>query len=267
MNYLVFRLYGPMASWGEIAVGENRHSARYPGKSAILGLLGAALGIKRDDIDNQNALFSGYTMAVKMLSGGHLLKDYHTAQAPDSVGKFRYRTRRDEIVAGRDRLGTVLSSREYRTDSEAIVVLASSPTAAWSLELLQQALLKPKFHLYLGRKACPLAAPLQPELIEADGFFNALESYQSKELLIDQPDWVDQSRFLKPDSVSHYYWQGSLEEFTGEIFEIPANEVQQLVRHDQPVSRVRWQFQPRSENLWLKPVVPAADNASMAIKE
>ena len=49
MDILVFRLYGPMASWGEIAVGENRHTANYPSKSALLGLLGAALGIERDD--------------------------------------------------------------------------------------------------------------------------------------------------------------------------------------------------------------------------
>ena len=25
-DYLVFQLYGPMAAWGEIAVGEMRHS-------------------------------------------------------------------------------------------------------------------------------------------------------------------------------------------------------------------------------------------------
>jgi CRISPR system Cascade subunit CasD len=37
MDVLVFRLYGPMASWGEIAVGESRHTANYPGKSAIIG--------------------------------------------------------------------------------------------------------------------------------------------------------------------------------------------------------------------------------------
>jgi CRISPR system Cascade subunit CasD len=49
MEYLLFRLYGPLASWGEIAVGESRHTATYPGKSALLGLLAAALGIRRDD--------------------------------------------------------------------------------------------------------------------------------------------------------------------------------------------------------------------------
>ena len=48
-DYLVMRLYAPLASWGEIAVGEVRHSANYPSKSALLGLLGAALGVRRDD--------------------------------------------------------------------------------------------------------------------------------------------------------------------------------------------------------------------------
>ncbi|MCV6614557.1 MAG: CRISPR-associated protein Cas5, partial [Cellvibrionaceae bacterium] len=47
MDYLVFRLYGAMASWGQPAVGETRHSGTYPSKSAVTGLLGAALGIKR----------------------------------------------------------------------------------------------------------------------------------------------------------------------------------------------------------------------------
>jgi CRISPR system Cascade subunit CasD len=36
MEYLLFRLYGPMASWGEIAVGEMRHSEVKPSKSALL---------------------------------------------------------------------------------------------------------------------------------------------------------------------------------------------------------------------------------------
>ena len=49
MEYLLFRLYGPLASWGEIAVGESRHTAAYPGKAALIGLLAAALGIRRDE--------------------------------------------------------------------------------------------------------------------------------------------------------------------------------------------------------------------------
>ena len=252
MNYLVFRLYGPMASWGEIAVGENRHTAAYPSKSAVLGLIGAALGIRRDDTEGQQALFSGYKMAVKMLSAGSLLKDYHTAQAPDSVGKFRYRTRRDELVLGKDRLGTVLSSREYRTDAQAIIAVALENSARWDIQTLQQALLKPKFHLYLGRKSCPLAAPLQPEVISADGYYQALNQYQPKPLLIGQPEWVQENRFLKLEADCHYYWQGTPSDFSGDQLQLPEHEIQQFIRHDQPLSRQRWQFRPRQENMWLQ---------------
>ena len=251
MNYLVFRLYGPMASWGEIAVGENRHTASYPGKSAIIGLIGAALGIRRDDEESQKALAEGYVLAVKMLCTGGFLKDYHTAQAPDSVGKFHYRTRRDELIIGRDRLGTVLSSREYRTDSLAVVAIRALDGAFWSLNQLQQALLKPKFHLYLGRKSCPLAAPLQPELIDGDGFLAALNDYKSKPLIESKLDWIKEEKYLKLDKVSHYYWQGALEDFADKQTVLP-EQVQQLIRHDQPLSRSRWQFQPRRENLWVQ---------------
>ncbi|WP_422463780.1 type I-E CRISPR-associated protein Cas5/CasD [Endozoicomonas sp. ALB115] len=250
MNYLLFRLYGPMASWGEIALGENRHSATYPGKSAILGLLGAALGIRRDDETAQQALTDGYSLAVKQVAAGGFLKDYHTAQAPDSVGKFNYRTRRDEVVLGRERLGTVLSSREYRTDALAVVAVKANEQARWSLQQLRDALLKPRFHLYLGRKACPLAAPLQPELIEAEAFLSALDCYQPKSLLHSKQAWVTDQRFLKTDSTCHYYWQGEQADFAAPDV-VPLNQIQQLVRHDLPLSRQRWQFQPRKENLWL----------------
>jgi CRISPR system Cascade subunit CasD len=84
-KYLVFRLYGPMAAWGEIAVGETRKCAFFPGKAAILGLLGAALGIKREEQDRLDALTKGYTVAVKVVNPGILLKDFHTAQGKPTV--------------------------------------------------------------------------------------------------------------------------------------------------------------------------------------
>ncbi len=252
MNYLVFRLYGPMASWGEMAVGENRHTASYPGKSAIIGLIGAALGIRRDDEESQKALAEGYAMAVKMLSAGGFLKDYHTVQTPKSGSNFHYRTRRDELVMGKERLEAILSSREYRTDALAIVAIRALDGAHWSLDQIQQALLKPKFHLYLGRKSCPLAAPLQPELIDGDGFLAAFNTYQSKPLLVSKQDWVCDDKYLKLNNVSHYYWQGALDDFADEQT-APSTQVQQLIRHDQPLSRSRWQFQLRKENFWVPP--------------
>ena len=43
-RYVVFRLAAPLASFGEVAVGERRPTADRPTRSAVIGLLGAALG-------------------------------------------------------------------------------------------------------------------------------------------------------------------------------------------------------------------------------
>ena len=251
MEYLLFRLYGPMASWGEIAVGEMRHSEIKPSKSALLGLLAAALGITRDQDKQQQALANGYRFGIKMLSTGQVMRDYHTAQAPDSVGKFCYRTRRDELVIGRARLGTVLSNREYRTDSHALVAISAQTHAPWSLPELAEALTQPRFHLYLGRKSCPLAAPLSPAIRQADGFRAALDGYQPAELLVAERDWDGDRRWLPNDKDALYFWEGEITDFatTGESFHPGA--AQQLRRRDQPLSRNRWQFQPRAEYFWM----------------
>ena len=253
MEYLVFRLYGPMASWGEIAVGETRGTASYPSKSALCGLLGAAMGIGRDAESEHAALAKGYCQAVKMVRAGHLLMDYHTTQAPDSVGKIHYRSRRDELVVGRDRLKTLLSSRQYRSDALAIVALHVNAEAPYSLETLREALHSPRYHLYLGRKSCPLAAPLNPMVIEADGFRAAFDSYKAGDLLIDpHGEWASDARWL-PDEDLRYYWEGSPAAFDKAFETQPDSGVQQLVRRDMPLSRQRWQFQPRREYLWQCP--------------
>jgi CRISPR system Cascade subunit CasD len=46
-RYLLFQLYAPLVSWGAPAVGEVRHTDTIPTRSALLGLLAAALGIPR----------------------------------------------------------------------------------------------------------------------------------------------------------------------------------------------------------------------------
>lgn len=48
-DFLVFRLYGPIVSWGNIAVGEYRPSDSFPTKSAIIGLISASFGFDRSE--------------------------------------------------------------------------------------------------------------------------------------------------------------------------------------------------------------------------
>jgi CRISPR system Cascade subunit CasD len=252
MDILVFRLYAPLASWGEIAVGESRHTAAYPSKSALIGLLGAALGVARDNEATQRQLQQGYAFAVELFTSGGLLRDYHTAQVPDSVGKFSYHTRRDELILGKERLGTILSSREYRTDSLALAAVRALDDAPYALEEIREKLLKPVFHLYLGRKSCPLAAPLSPQLLTGQpNYFAAFKAYQHKPLLptfktveggLSERDFY----WLGEPKDRHYYWEGSPEDFSDNLDDLA--RWQTRIRHDQPLSRKRWQFAPRQEH-------------------
>jgi len=70
-DYLVFQLYGPLASWGDIAVGETRPSALTPSRSAILGLLAAALGLKRPDTAKSEPEREDWEQAHAALAQGY----------------------------------------------------------------------------------------------------------------------------------------------------------------------------------------------------
>ena len=237
-KYLVFRLYGPMAAWGEIAVGETRRSASFPGKAAILGLLAAALGIKRNEQSRLDKLTEGYSVAVKVVNAGVLLKDYHTVQVPDNVGKFSYATRRDEIIIGGsrkdNRLSTILSSREYRCESLTVVAVRILQDAPHTMEELQHALQKPKFVLYLGRKSCPLSVPLNAVIVEANGFKDAL-NYSFPPLLVSNDGKRDITQRFFPETTIRYYWDGDANDM---------NPQQTIERYEHSLNRTRWQFAP-----------------------
>lgn len=234
-EYLLFRLYGPMASWGEIAVGESRHSASHPSRSALVGILGAALGLERDDDAGQRALSDGYRFAVKVESAGSPLRDYHTVQAPGTRKNIKYRTRAQEL-ANRHVLGTLLSEREYRCDALAVVAVEALDAARWTLESLAEALRRPVFPLYLGRKSCPPALPLAPKIVQAAGLREVFAKWPSP--------WNLSALRLRPEDV-RYCWEDGME--AGMAPDM------QTMRLDQPLSRRRWQFAPRREWVHLGP--------------
>lgn len=180
MALLVFQLQAPLSSWGETAVGEYRPSHDYPGQSALTGLLGAALGVRREDEAAHAALQQGYGFAVAVVSGGKLLRDYHTAQVPGQAAlkKRPHASRRDELALPKEQLHTILSTRDYRQDAMSLVAVQARQGAPHSLEALAEALRKPRFVLYLGRKACPLSAPLNPQMISAESLPEAFEAYR-----------------------------------------------------------------------------------------
>lgn len=192
MDYLIMRLYAPLSSWGTLAVGEDRPTASYPTRGAILGLLGAALGLKRTDTKQLQDLANSIGIASKTYSAGTILRDYHTIQTPTTSKGTTFYTRKQELQSAK--IETILSSRDYREDGLWIVAIwllsdtasktsdanddtnnSDSVTYKYTLEQLQQALKYPVFTLYLGRKSCPLALPLSPSIVVADNLKSALD--------------------------------------------------------------------------------------------
>lgn len=238
--FLVMQLYGPMAAWGEQAVGEVRRSAVHPSKSAILGLCAAAMGIKRDEESRHEAIASALKFGTEVLATGALMKDYHTTQAPPQRAKVKHLyTRKDELAD--TGLGTILSSREYRQDALFKVALWQADGGQQWLSEICDHLKQPVFHLYLGRKSCPLALPLNPKLIEAASLSAALNEYPAP--LISEDSKIQAG--LRQD-YGGLYWEPC--EHHG--MESGDHDMK-TVRYDQPLSRKRWQFSSRDEYVRL----------------
>lgn len=265
-DYLSFQLYGPLSAWGDIAVGETRPSTLTPSKSAVLGLLAAALGLRRPDTTQDAtlgqqweaqhlALANGYGMAVKLTQPGLPLTDYHTAQVPSSGSgrnKKVFATRRDELTwLPRHELNTILSRRDYRQDAFAAVALWARDDAPHTLAELRDALLAPAFTLYLGRKSCPLALPLMPAIASAESIETALAdlSFAATAKQI----WADDSQTLER-MVGNEQVAGKMAEDSPRLFwdadaetGIAPDQQTHFTRRDQPASRRRWQFSVREE--------------------
>jgi len=243
---LLFQLYGPLASWGEPAVGEYRPSATHPGKSQIVGLLGAALGLTREQEPELAALVSGYGLAVRIDAEGELLRDFQTVTVPPAIAlKNRpHATRLDEIEAFAERekqnpkaTNPILSWRDYRTDASWTCALWINNSAPHPLGELAQALRYPRFVLYLGRKSCSPALPLNPKVMEAHNLRQAFDDYPMDERL----------GTLPRHSKRRYIWEmpmpaGLETGFTAQerLWVVP--------RRDLPGSRRRWQFTARDEH-------------------
>lgn len=231
MDYLVFRLYGPLASWGQAAVGGDRPTGLYPTRSAIVGILAAALGIKRDQESRLNELNQSVAIAVKQTVPSSLMRDYHTTQVPSFNKKIKHLTRRSELKE--NKLNTILSSRDYRCDGLWIVAI-NLKTTDFTLEQIKQALITPVFNLYLGRKSCPLGLPLQPRIVCDTDIKSALDipfptlTHSAKEdaLWLAANNWVT------------YYWEGDKSEFK-------QGTVITTRPWDNPLSKMRWQFEQR----------------------
>lgn len=142
MSVLLLRLEGPLQAWSAQGKLGVRDTEREPTKSGVVGMLGAALGMPRDD-DATLATLAALTMAVRVDRAGSLLHDYHTA------GGGRFRGEKYTVFGTSD---CVPTHRYYLQD--AIFTAALEGDAAL-IARLAVALRAPRYPLFLGRRACP----------------------------------------------------------------------------------------------------------------
>ena len=238
MDFLVFQLYGPLASWGDLAAGEIRPTKERPSKSAIGGLLAAALGVKREEEEKHAQISQKYGVAFCVHQTGEEMRDYHTIQtAKPQKGKI-YSSRYDELSA--PKLETILSYRDYRADALCLAaVWAKDIAPPFSLKDIKQALRSPKFPLYLGRKSCPPALPLAPEIFSNVGLKEAFDKYP----LDKAKEWTAALKPPNEESRFRYFWpQGALSAAS-----LGMQPDMTYPRYDQLASRRRWQFSKRAE--------------------
>ncbi len=49
MKTILLKFAGPLQSWGTRSHFETRHTDLYPSKSAVIGIIAASMGFRRDD--------------------------------------------------------------------------------------------------------------------------------------------------------------------------------------------------------------------------
>ena len=168
-EFVIFTLAAPMGAFGDLAGHERRPSGAWPARSAVLGLVGAALGVQRDDRAGHEQL-SRWRVALSVLSPGVTFRDFHTVQTVPTARIKRPATRRDALEALDRSDNPLITWRDYRSD-------CTFGVALWGREgsyEVREALARPRFTPYLGRKSCPLSASMAPEVVEAEDPVSAL---------------------------------------------------------------------------------------------
>lgn len=241
-KYCIFRLYGNMVSFGDLAVGIDRHTVSHPTKSSVFGFIAGALGIKRDNEDMHKKLADYYGFSSLVRIYGKIISDYHTAQAPHSTAtnKSPVYTRRDELNVAKDKLNTVLSNRDYVCDQlSQICIWERSGDVPYTLEEIAHSIAYPVFTPYVGRKACVLSLPSSPKIVYAE---NLRDAYTNEKVSLDNDQFIQNFK-IQLSNEGYLYW-----DLDGESgVNSKDDPISCAILNDNLTSRSRWQYSGRKE--------------------
>ena len=137
MKTILLKFAGPLQSYGTSSHFETRYTEYYPSKSAVIGLLAACLGYRRDEAENLGEL-SKLQFAVRIDQDGTLLRDYHIARSYNEKG-----------VESK----TYVTNRYYLEDALFVVALSGMDEL---IDTLIKAIKSPYFQPFMGRRSLPV---------------------------------------------------------------------------------------------------------------
>lgn len=152
MKTIILKFSGPLQSWGIGSYFESRDTARYPTKSAIIGLIAGALGYRRDETEKIQRL-NELSFGVRIEQRGTLLKDYHIAKSSNQ---------------------TYVTNRYYLQDA-VFLAMISHTDSNW-IDILENALLHPIFPPYMGRRSAPVDSEFFQGVVEKS-LLSIIKSY------------------------------------------------------------------------------------------
>lgn len=179
MKTIILKFSGPLQSWGIASNFETRDTARYPTKSAVLGLIGGALGYRRDETEKFQKL-NELSFGVRIEQRGRLLKDFHIARSEKQV---------------------YVTNRYYLQDA-VFLAMISHEDPDW-VDLMKKALMNPVFPPYMGRRSAPVPFDFLQEIVDDDLLstiksynWQASEWYQKKLLRVNKLEEIELDAYV-----------------------------------------------------------------------
>ena len=166
MKTLTIKLTSPLQSYGNEANFNLRTSYPHPSKSAVIGMIAAALGYRRDNTE-QIVKLNNLQYAVRVEQSGSMMQEFQTVEYNKNSSKTARK----------------LTYRNFLQDAVFMVAIGADEETITSIH---EALRKPKFQLYLGRRSNPPAGVLQMHIFD-----------KSPVEVLEQLDWQASEWFKK----------------------------------------------------------------------
>lgn len=157
MKYLVLRFDGLFQSYSFIGTEKVKLTSQFPTKSAVVGLLGCAMGIDRKARKDLSELSKSFRMAVRCDRTVHKVMDFQLVSGKTNPVGVHVAV--DSLLNGgrKESVSNKLIDKEYLSDTGYTVLLEGTPEF---LEKCEKAVRDPKWMYVLGRYNCIPSIPI-----------------------------------------------------------------------------------------------------------